>query len=830
MRRTLSLLLCFVLLLTLGTLSATASPISPVPMSITASTWSELQTAVTAGESLILIDGDITATGTLTIANGHDITITSADENNIHTITSAPGARHFQIANSGGILRLEHIVLDGGGVSGGVNIGPGPAERHLFLEEGSVIQNCITTGSGGAVNAIQPNSAVTINGGTIQHNEAGTLGGGVHVGTNSSLTINSGLIYDNHAGTSGGGISVSGSAFLMTGGTIRYNTALNGAGASIQNSPNAQMQYGFIFDNVAEQNGGGVHVFGGTIFTMSGGTISTNEALNGAGVNVLGGNTTPVATFVLQDDGLIEENIATQDGGGVHTQNGIIEIEGGEITANEAVRGGGVFLQGSRSSSMSGGSITANIATNNGGGIGIFAPAAATVQLNMSGGTIDGNTAANNGGGIWIANGTATTGARLNMTAGAITGNTAISGDGGGIFTANHNYVDPVPFDTAYTNITITNASISGNTAGGGQFMPPSNASESPFGDLLTNYEINFHGIPAAQVTFILNGGNVDGDTADIVHLLPLDEAIGTANVPVPTRNNYTFDGWQRLDDYGYPVGSVLTREQVAALTLDESMTFEARWTPTTPGNGNGNGNGGNPFSPYHNAFLIGRPDGNIYPHDNITRAEVAAVFFRLLSDETRIAEWSQTNPFPDVRSGHWFNNVVSTVANMGVIYGMPDGTFAPDRPITRAEVAAIVARFFDESGTSGVNFSDITGHWGEDYIRQLSHLGWVQGYLDGTFRPNAPITRAEFTAIINRMLDRVPDSLDALLDGRILWPDKRDTNAWYYLYMQEASHSTEFTRLPNGNLRWTRILEHLEWEIFNSPDARPDDLMVSRR
>jgi len=98
-----------------------------------------------------------------------------------------------------------------------------------------------------------------------------------------------------------------------------------------------------------------------------------------------------------------------------------------------------------------------------------------------------------------------------------------------------------------------------------------------------------------------------------------------------------------------------------------------------------------------------------------------------------------------------------------------------------------------------------------------------------GTFRPNQPVTRAAFAAIICRMLDRVPDSVDALLDGRTQWPDKTDQTAWYYLYMQEASHSTEFERLPNGYLAWTEILEHIDWSAFSRSDSRPDDILVSR-
>ncbi|MCL2842943.1 MAG: S-layer homology domain-containing protein, partial [Oscillospiraceae bacterium] len=237
-----------------------------------------------------------------------------------------------------------------------------------------------------------------------------------------------------------------------------------------------------------------------------------------------------------------------------------------------------------------------------------------------------------------------------------------------------------------------------------------------------------------------------------------------------------------------------------------------------------------NPFSPYHNSFIIGRPTGNIYPRDNITRSEVAAVFFRLLSDDFRIEMWSQENPFPDVTGDRWFNNEVSTITNAGVIHGLPDGTFGPARAITRAEVTAIVARFFNEQEDIEEEvFTDITGHWAEGYINSLAHFGWIEGPGDGTFRPNQLLTRAEFAAIINRMLNRLPEDIGALLDGRTRWPDKTNPNAWYYLYLQEASHSTEFERLENGYLTWTAILPHIDWSLLSRPDSRPDDIMVAR-
>ena len=233
-------------------------------------------------------------------------------------------------------------------------------------------------------------------------------------------------------------------------------------------------------------------------------------------------------------------------------------------------------------------------------------------------------------------------------------------------------------------------------------------------------------------------------------------------------------------------------------------------------------------FSQHHYSFMIGRPDGHIYPHAPITRAEAAAVFFRLLSDDTRIAMWHQENHFPDVNMGDWFHNEVSTMANMGIVRGLPSGDFVPHQAITRAEAVVMVARFFGEPTGGVANFTDITGHWAADYIHLLSHFNWLQGYEDGTFRPNQHITRAEFAALVNRMLNRVPESVEMLLPEATLWVDNRDPQAWYYLYLQEATHSTAFERLPSGFLRWTRILPHIDWSVFSHPNARPDDILVA--
>ncbi|MCL2437315.1 MAG: S-layer homology domain-containing protein, partial [Clostridiales bacterium] len=259
------------------------------------------------------------------------------------------------------------------------------------------------------------------------------------------------------------------------------------------------------------------------------------------------------------------------------------------------------------------------------------------------------------------------------------------------------------------------------------------------------------------------------------------------------------------------------------------------------PGGSVGGGGGGtiieNPrvaleefFSPYHNSFLIGAPDGTIRPHGNITRAEVTTVLFRLLDDNFRAARWSQQNQFSDVHTNQWFNNAVSTMANANIVNGNPDGTFRPNDSITRAEFAAMLARFFDGVTPTGQNtFTDTSGHWAENYINMLADFGWVQGDGSGRFNPNGQMTRAEAAAIVNRMLDRVLGSTDDLLDGRTLWPDTPNQNAWYYLYMQEASHSTEFERRANSTLRWTEILPHLDWSVLERPQSRPGDITTAR-
>ena len=215
-----------------------------------------------------------------------------------------------------------------------------------------------------------------------------------------------------------------------------------------------------------------------------------------------------------------------------------------------------------------------------------------------------------------------------------------------------------------------------------------------------------------------------------------------------------------------------------------------------------------------HYAYIVGYPDGNVKPEGNITRAEVATIFFRLLTDESRNEFWSQTNNYSDVSEDAWYNNAVSTLSNAGIIDGYEDGTFKPDGNITRAEFATIAVRFFEATYDGGDLFSDIAGHWAQDYINEAANAGIVDGYPDGTFQPQQLITRAEAMTMVNRTIDRHPDA-DHLLDDMIVWPDNPET-AWYYEQVQEATNSHEYTMNTDDEQNpyeiWTELLPNRDW------------------
>ena len=216
-----------------------------------------------------------------------------------------------------------------------------------------------------------------------------------------------------------------------------------------------------------------------------------------------------------------------------------------------------------------------------------------------------------------------------------------------------------------------------------------------------------------------------------------------------------------------------------------------------------------------HFAYVIGYPDGTVHPNGQITRAEVATIFFRLLKDEVRDGAFTTSNSYSDVAYGKWYNNPISTMSALSIITGYPDGTFKPNKPITRAEFAAIAARFDETQSGKSATFSDVIGHWAAKEIGIAYYNDWIKGYPDGTFKPDQNITRAEAMTMINRVLERKPESPADLLTNMNKWTDNMDTSKWYYLDIQEATNSHAYTRKTFNYELWRQMLPDPDWSRY---------------
>lgn len=222
-----------------------------------------------------------------------------------------------------------------------------------------------------------------------------------------------------------------------------------------------------------------------------------------------------------------------------------------------------------------------------------------------------------------------------------------------------------------------------------------------------------------------------------------------------------------------------------------------------------------------HYAYVMGYPDGTVRPNGSITRAEVSAILFRLLSDKTRDEYFTTVSSFTDVKAGAWYNNSIATLEKAGVIVDTAKGgAFRPNEAITRAELAAMLAQFSDAKPVKGVKFSDVSAeHWAYEAIAIAAKMGWIEGYPDGTFRPDATITRAEMMTLVNRALERVPSDEDHLLSKRVMltFPDCKSGD-WFYIAVQEATNSHTYERAAtekNGDEQWTALRANRDWTLL---------------
>ena len=320
----------------------------------------------------------------------------------------------------------------------------------------------------------------------------------------------------------------------------------------------------------------------------------------------------------------------------------------------------------------------------------------------------------------------------------------------------------------------------------------------------------------AQQYTLHFDANGGEGTMGDLTYTHGQDQSLTKCGF---TRAGYDFLGWATAAD-----GKVEYHDQ-QSLSITQDTTLYAVWKqqPNQGGSGGGHHNsGGTQEKPDetppttlndtdHYAYIVGYEDGTIRPNGHITRAEAATVFFRLLTDKARDANLTDRSPYPDVSAGAWYNKAIATLSRMGILSGYEDGSFRPNATVTRAEFAAMAARFDTEAKPVDTPFTDLTGCWAADEIAKAYGKGWVNGYGDNTFRPNGPITRAEAVTLINRVLRRLPETDKDLLPDERTWPDNPET-FWGYLALQEASNSHLYDRKSDGYETQTKLLPPRDW------------------
>lgn len=305
-------------------------------------------------------------------------------------------------------------------------------------------------------------------------------------------------------------------------------------------------------------------------------------------------------------------------------------------------------------------------------------------------------------------------------------------------------------------------------------------------------YDLDFH-----TLTFDTMGGSKIAPET-------VRHGLTVAKPKDPVNGGYIFDGWytDKTFRHRYDFSTPLT----------EDITIYAKWFLIVLPGVTVKKNTPKLNTADHFAYVQGYPDGTVKPAGNITRAETAAILFRLMDDASRKTYYSTKSGFRDVASGSWYNTYVATLNNAGVITDSSNGYFRPNEAITRAELAAMLAKFSETTGAANY-FNDVSAkYWAANAIAICAKLGWITGYPDGTFRPDKNVTRAELMAMINRATGRAPKSADAFLPGMKTWIDNT-SDKWYYLDVQEATNSHSYT--VKGSETWTALTSDPNWSLY---------------
>lgn len=341
---------------------------------------------------------------------------------------------------------------------------------------------------------------------------------------------------------------------------------------------------------------------------------------------------------------------------------------------------------------------------------------------------------------------------------------------------------------THHVNVNRTLSKLTGTA-----IQPYKGVDGKPVYTILTvYYDLDFH-----TLTFDTMGGSKIAPET-------VRHGLTVAKPKDPVNGGYIFDGWytDKTFRHRYDFSTPLT----------EDITIYAKWFLIVLPGVTVKKNTPKLNTADHFAYVQGYPDGTVKPAGNITRAETAAILFRLMDEGSRKTYYSTTSGFRDVASGSWYNTYVATLNNAGVITDSSNGYFRPNEAITRAELAAMLAKFSETTGAANY-FNDVSAkYWAANAIAICAKLGWITGYPDGTFRPDKNVTRAELMAMINRATGRAPKSADAFLPGMKTWIDNT-SDKWYYLDVQEATNSHSYT--VKGSETWTALTSDPNWSLY---------------
>ena len=704
------------------------------------------------------------------------------------TAYDAPAKLTMRGGTISGNAATSNVSAFGGAISIIGTPGTGSLTNAFIMSGGTISDN--QAGYGGAISVYaadiywQGNTSIQLSGNAkITDNIARNYGGAICLFGNNTqnytdtLTISGGMISGNKANTAGGGVYLSahGDQMFMTGGSIRENEAGYGGGLSIRSgnsgaNPNAAVYLlgGTISDNQATSGYPTDDSYSERLYCGNAIEQSGELYLDGTQMNVSGdirvGCTTNFRT------GAIETNrYVTLVGASDSMQNYELTSYDDESLDGRVVVAPGTITYGTETYSVADAEPYLSHFTHNHKEIvtdtdyKVATGASSQAKSLVLYGTIKkySVTYTDGIGGASFAD-EVTSDLRRGTPTPAFTGGTPTRS--GYTFTG----WSPAVAATVTDNAVYT-AQWKKNSSGGGG---------------------GSHATKKYTLHYESNGGTKYADEKYKGNkVVALDKT--------PSRVGYTFTGWyadQELTD------------KITKIKMTSDKTVYAGWKETdVPETLN---------SDNHFAYIVGYEDGLVRPNADITRAEVAAIFFRLLKDDVRDSNLTAENAFNDVAFGLWHNKSISTMANIGILKGRTADTFVPNAPITRAEFAAICSRFDQSNVEIKSDFNDISGHWAEKEIRRAASLGWIKGYADGSFKPDQNITRAEAASMINRMLHRLPETVDDLLDGMVQWQDNQPSD-WYYINMQEATNSHDFKQKGEINEHWTKLTENPNWDRY---------------